>query len=64
MGCCCSTKTEKWSSPLLDIGDEDDVYRTEDDLVQPTPAPPNSPNDIITGRSDTPYSTAGNEFVI
>lgn len=63
MGCCFSRKTEKWSKPLLVIDDENDVYRTEDILVQPTSAPPNSPNDIIE-RSDTPYSTAGNEFVI
>ncbi len=63
MGCCCSRKTEKWSSPLLDLDDGYTLYRTEDILVQP-PAPPNSPNDILIERTDTPYSSIGDDLVV
>jgi len=49
MGCCCSRKPEKWSSPLLDIDEESEPYDGEDILVQT--APPNSPSDIpVYGR--------------
>ena len=53
MGCCCSTETESWSKPFLNIDDRTGGYETNDIFV-----PPNI-------RSETPYSNhPDDEFVI
>tara|TARA_B110001452_G_C14936295_1_gene327433 strand:+ start:11 stop:265 length:255 start_codon:yes stop_codon:yes gene_type:complete len=57
MGCCCSTETESWSKPFLNIDDRTGGYETNDIFVEPA-VPPNM-------RSETPYSNhPDDEFVI
>lgn len=63
MGCCCSTETESWSKPFLNI--DQGGYETNDIFVEPRP--PNSPADapVYNIRSETPYSNhPDDEFVI
>ena len=62
MGCCCSSETESWSKPFLNI--DEGGYETND---IGEPRPPNSPNDVpvYNMRSETPYSNhSDDEFVI
>lgn len=65
MGCCCSTETESWSKPFLNI--DQGGYETNDIFVEPPAVPPNSPADapVYNIRSETPYSNhPDDEFVI
>ena len=52
---CCSTKPEKWSSPLLVIDEESEPYDGSDILVHPGGGP--SDMGHHEERSETPYST-------
>ena len=64
MGCCCSTETESWSKPFLNIDDRTGEYERNDIFVEPA-VPPNSPADVPNKRSETPYSNhPDDEFVI